>query len=398
MEKPGRNVKELLISAKDTSELMVDLAYAAVFFQDEEIVEEVMDLEKKMGEAIFGLQTLCILAGRSPEDAQQVSGILHMANLIEKVGDEAAEIAKVISKRLGIPEELLADLRHAEEVVGRIPVKEGSPLQNRSLEELDLPREIGVWVMAIRRDEDWLIGPEEEEVLLRDDVLFVQGSEEGLDRLGEMAGIAPRPPFIPSGRVGLPGIERAVDLLVEMKNLSEAAVNLAYSALLFKDRSLAAEVADMEDRSDEMQVELESWVLHAAREHPQPENLRGLLHLSRAVEAMLDASKEMTRLVEQERPLHPVIAAALSETEEVVMRAVIEEGSEAEGMSLRQISLKTKLGLSPLAIQRGRLWICRPRGHLVLQKGDVFIATAPPESEEELRELCAAPQADPPMS
>ncbi len=35
-----RNVKDLLVEAKDTSELMVDLAYAAVFFDEEELAEE----------------------------------------------------------------------------------------------------------------------------------------------------------------------------------------------------------------------------------------------------------------------------------------------------------------------------------------------------------------------
>ena len=36
-----RNVKELLVEAKDVSELMVDLAYAAVFFNADDLAEEV---------------------------------------------------------------------------------------------------------------------------------------------------------------------------------------------------------------------------------------------------------------------------------------------------------------------------------------------------------------------
>ena len=36
-----RNVKDLLVEAKDVSELMVDLAYAAVFFNDEQLADEV---------------------------------------------------------------------------------------------------------------------------------------------------------------------------------------------------------------------------------------------------------------------------------------------------------------------------------------------------------------------
>jgi uncharacterized protein with PhoU and TrkA domain len=43
-----RNVKELLIEAKDASELMVDLAYAAVFFNDDDLAGEVEKLEQRM--------------------------------------------------------------------------------------------------------------------------------------------------------------------------------------------------------------------------------------------------------------------------------------------------------------------------------------------------------------
>ena len=48
-----------------------------------------------------------------------------------------------------------------------------------------------------------------------------------------------------------------------MKNVSEAAVGLAYSALLFNDQWLAAEVTQLEDRLDEMREQLELWVLRA---------------------------------------------------------------------------------------------------------------------------------------
>jgi uncharacterized protein with PhoU and TrkA domain len=42
------NVKDLLAEAKDASELMVDLAYAAVFFNDEKLAEEVEDLQERL--------------------------------------------------------------------------------------------------------------------------------------------------------------------------------------------------------------------------------------------------------------------------------------------------------------------------------------------------------------
>ena len=49
-----------------------------------------------------------------------------------------------------------------------------------------------------------------------------------------------------------------------MKNISETAVGLAYSALVLRDQGLAAEVRHLEDRLDEMKDRLELWVLRAA--------------------------------------------------------------------------------------------------------------------------------------
>ncbi|MFO7966695.1 MAG: RNB domain-containing ribonuclease, partial [Archaeoglobaceae archaeon] len=43
-----RTVKDLLVEIKDTSELMIDLAYSAVFFDNDDIAEEVISLEKNM--------------------------------------------------------------------------------------------------------------------------------------------------------------------------------------------------------------------------------------------------------------------------------------------------------------------------------------------------------------
>ena len=77
--------------------------------------------------------------------------------------------------------------------------------------------------------------------------------------------IIPRwePPTPPEDGI-LTDLDRAVDVLVEMKNVSETAVGLAYSALVLRDLGLAAEVRHLEDRLDDMKDRLELWVLRAA--------------------------------------------------------------------------------------------------------------------------------------
>ncbi len=53
-------------------------------------------------------------------------------------------------------------------------------------------------------------------------------------------------------------LDRAVDILVEMKDLAEAAVGLAYSSLLFNNRSLAAEVGVPKDSQVKYGIILDS--------------------------------------------------------------------------------------------------------------------------------------------
>ena len=184
-----------------------------------------------------------------------------------------------------------------------------------------------------------------------------------------------------------------MDILVELKDLTEAAVGLAYSALLFNNRSLAAEVGALEGRSDVLHDELESWVLRAAPEARHPDELRGLLRLAAASEAIGDAARDMTWYVERGEPLHPVVQLALEETEETSAETVVERGSHAAGRSLTELRVETETGMFVLAIQRGSRWIYRPRGRFTLQEGDRLISVGPEEGDEELAALCRAPVA-----
>merc|ERR1711969_300010 len=79
-------------------------------------------------------------------------------------------------------------------------------------------------------------------VLVPGDALFLRGSPDGITRLRELAAAPVWEPPRAEDDAAVTDLDRAVDVLVEMKNLSETAVGLAYSALVFGDRGLAAEV------------------------------------------------------------------------------------------------------------------------------------------------------------
>src|SRR3712207_86668 len=275
------NLKDMLTEAKDTSELMVDLAYAAIFYNSEDLSEEVFRLEKLLNDLVFDMRSLAIFAARSHADAEQMAGILQVVQDIEKIGNAANDIAKIVVKRLGIPPELLHDIPEAEEIPSRVRIHPESALDGRSLGEVDLPVETGMRPIAIRRDDEWDFDVEPEDMLRAGDVLFVQGPPEGVAEIRELAGARPvEASETPQHGTRLSELERAVDILIEMKNLSEVAVGLAYSALLYHDAGLAHEVVAIEDEMDEMRYRLERWILLAASHVEDPSRLRGMLHLA----------------------------------------------------------------------------------------------------------------------
>ena len=77
MEDRPRNLRMMLAEAKDTSELMVDLAYAAVYFGDPDMAEEVGELEEQLTDLVQDMRAICVLAARSPP--QLVGALMWMA-------------------------------------------------------------------------------------------------------------------------------------------------------------------------------------------------------------------------------------------------------------------------------------------------------------------------------
>lgn len=383
----SRNLREMLAEAKDTSELMVDLAYAALYFNDADMADEVDELEQEISSLVHEMRTLCIIAVRHPREAEAMSSVLQVISAVERIGNDAVDIARIVSRKLGIPPELVLDLTDAEEVSHRVAVAEGSHFANRPLASFELPVVTGMRIMAIRRGRNWLVDPGGDDILNPGDVMFLRGSPDGIPRLRELAGMSEyQAPVIPESPA-LTDLDRAVDTIVEMKNLSEVAVGLAYSALVFRDRSLAAEVRHLEDRLDEMKHRLELWVLRATGDGADPGPLRGLLVLGQAAEDLGDQAQQMVWLIEESTELHPVLGIALGDTDDMVVKLPVGEGAEVADKTLAELQLPIEPGFNVLAIERNGRYTYRPRSSAVLSVGDQVLANGPEEGRAALAEM-----------
>ncbi|MDP9020666.1 MAG: hypothetical protein M3N25_07675, partial [Actinomycetota bacterium] len=320
MEDRPRNLRTMISEAKDSSELMIDLAYASVYFGDPQMADEVDEVQQRLSDLVHDMRAVCVMAARSPREADAMASVLKVISSIERMGNDAVDISRIVTRRVGIPRELVADLSEAEEVSHRVSLREGSHFAHRVLADFELPVAVGMRVVAIHRDRGWITDVGGDEVLLPGDVLFLHGSPAGIPRLRQLAG-APswEPPQLPEEPTTT-DLDRAIDVLVEMKNISTTCVGLAWSALVMRDVGLAAEVRHLEDRLDEMKERLETWVLRSAARSIDPSPLRGLLHLGQAAEDLGDAAQEMVWLIEKQEEVHPILSIALGDADEVVVR------------------------------------------------------------------------------
>ncbi|MFX1577368.1 MAG: potassium channel family protein [Promethearchaeota archaeon] len=180
-------VRDLLVEMKDLSELMIDLAYSAVMFNDKDLADEVMDMEERVDYLGYLLLMNASLAVRDKKDAEQIVSIMKTASAANKISDAAADIAGLVIHDIGIPVILWLAVSQADEIVGRATILKQSMLVGKSLADINLEEEIGADIIAIQRRRKWEINPPEAFELEKGDRVIARGSAESIKKLQRLA-------------------------------------------------------------------------------------------------------------------------------------------------------------------------------------------------------------------
>lgn len=181
-----KNVKDILVQMKDTSELMVDLAYSALLTNSREIAEEVRELEQHMDNLMYEIGSLLLLAARTPEDAADLSGVLRVATSAEDIADAAEGIVDIVFRGVGDHPIYRHVLDESEEKVKRVKVLAGSHLVGKTIGGYRILSETGAFIRAIRRGGSWIYSPKKRTEIMVDDVLIVIGSTESISNLEKL--------------------------------------------------------------------------------------------------------------------------------------------------------------------------------------------------------------------
>ena len=381
------SVKELLVEMKDTAELLIDLSYSSVLLGSPEVAEEVLELETKMDLLQMRARMSLLLAARNPEDAERLAPVLGVVGAAEKIADAAGDIAKTVIEEVGLPDALRAGLPDAVETLVRGTVAPESPFADRTLAAANVETETGVRVIAVRRAGEWLLDPGPDTVLTPGDVVLLRGNEDHVTDVYELVtGDRYSPPAVSEPAVD--DLGRAVRTIVLMKDVSELAVDLAYGAVLFDSEAVAEEVAELEVEVDHHKSMLEAWALRAAGRVEEPSSLRGLMHLASATEVISDAALEISEGVLWGIDAHPVVAAAIEESDEVIVRLVVASGSTLAGVTLGERGVRTETGVRVIGVRRpDDEWVLSPGPETVVEAGDVLLAKGTRGSADRLAAL-----------
>ncbi len=372
---------------KNLSELMIDLAYSSALYNDKDLAEDVLALEDRVDNLAYLLDMEIMVAARDPRDAEQLIGVSTVAASADKISDAAADIAAIVIHNIGIHPIVGRIFEKVEERLIKVTVKPYSTLIEKKIGELHLATEMGVDIIAIRRNYDWILNPKENERVYEGDTLITRGAPSGIEEFKDLA----EGTLTTLDTEKRAKFEEIVSRFVELKDTSELMMDLAYSALMLNSKELAEEVMRIEERIDQLHTNFELLALTSDFKKEEAPGFLGLIRLGVATEKIADAAADMAEVVLRGVEPHPILQLTIKEAEETVTQACVTSDSSLVGKTLKEARVHDDTGMWVLVIKRDDTCL-RPRPDSKILVGDVLVASGYAEGADALKKLASPSQ------
>jgi len=185
-QKKFEEIVERFVELKNTSELMIDLAYSSLLLNNKELAEEVQRLEEYVDKLHTDFELLVLKSDFAKDEAKGFLGLIRLGVATEKIADAAAQISEVVLRGIEPHAVLKLSITEAEETVAYAPVANASRLVNKTLGEAQIPEETGMWILAIRRGNKY-IRPKLDSRIEAGDILIASGYAGGVEGLKKLA-------------------------------------------------------------------------------------------------------------------------------------------------------------------------------------------------------------------
>jgi uncharacterized protein with PhoU and TrkA domain len=181
MSEIRKRIETMIVELKDTSEMMIDLAYLALLYGKVEIAEHVIDLEEEM-DNLHNAFELEVLNLNQTNSSKGILGLIRLGLAAENFADAATLIADAVVRGIKPHPVFRMAIEAAEETVLSENLTKDSTLVDKRLGQIGLEDDIGMRIICVRRNNKWTYNPHDDFVLKVGDTIIVRGYSEGKEK------------------------------------------------------------------------------------------------------------------------------------------------------------------------------------------------------------------------
>ena len=179
IEELTENMVDYLIGLKDTSEVMVDLAYGAVLYNSKELAQLVSNMEKR-ADTIRNKAEIAVLklAKTTNDDISSLQGLIRVIEATEDISDAANRIAKIVLEE--IPSHPIIELviGESDESIFEKTVEEASVIVDKTIPTGNYLDEFGIRVLALKRAAGHFFKPRRRTKIRAGDTIIFTGLKD----------------------------------------------------------------------------------------------------------------------------------------------------------------------------------------------------------------------------
>ena len=185
----------------------------------------------------------------------------------------------------------------------------------------------------------------------------------------------------------IPEEKGVLDYLIEMRDLTELIVDLAYSAVLLDDKELAKDVREIEKKINRLKYEIQLKTILSRLPPKEAEGMIAVLNLAEHTERISDNARAIAEIVMKGMKRHPLLKEALTQGETGIYKEEVKKGAPIIGRKIGELNLIEATGMRLIAIKKKDGWHYLPTEEQSIEEGDILLITGPSENKKLLEKL-----------
>lgn len=175
-------IKKDYIQITDISETMIELALAALFFNNYEVAEDVLEMEELMDGLNITFEKDLLELANLLDNTRDLVGILRIVFSCELIADAAGNIAESIIRGFEPHKILQKAISETSEIVVRETLSSDSYFKGKTYREIQNKRyKRGFHIIALKREDKWIYSFKPDFTFNEGDLIIGLGPKETVD-------------------------------------------------------------------------------------------------------------------------------------------------------------------------------------------------------------------------